>query len=162
MAFMRVPNGRIHQNEIRFTFALIIGMVIGAILMMLYFGKELTDLYTQIKTLEYENSSLAEKIAIKEKELSSWNSRSKVNDVIIHIDNAPSEVVHTEIHRMALRDTYFLIGKDIRSVEETFESLFRIFSPKIYVVSEKRYEIRLKALAMGTRVHLYLTVKEVE
>lgn len=156
---MKVPHPEIHRSMIHALFLILIGMILGAILLVLYFSKELDSLYTKIIVLENENKNLTQKYELQEKELKSWNARSKINDVIIHIKEAPNEIIETEIHRLVLQDIRFLIGKDIRTIENAYESIFEIFSPKIYTINSKEYRVDLTNMVIGTKLHLYLKVR---
>ncbi len=156
---MKVPHPDVHRPLIHALFLILVGMILGAILLLLYFSKELDSLYTRIIVLENENKSLAQKYELKEKELKSWNARSKINDLIIHIKEAPNEIIKTEIHRLVLQDIRFLIGKEIRIIENSYESIFEIFSPKIYTIDSKEYKVDLMNMVIGTKLHLYLKVK---
>lgn len=156
---MRVPNVENHYAMIHGVFLILLGMILGATLMMLYFSKELDSLYTKIIVLENEKQNLAEKIEVTEKELKSWNARSKINDIIIHIKEAPNEIVETEIHRKVLNDVRFLIGKEIRTIENAYETIFEIFSPKIYTIDAKEYRVELINMVIGTKLRLYLWIR---
>ncbi len=156
---MRVPTLDNHRSMIHGVFLILFGIILGAILMLLYFSKELDNLYTQIIVLENEKQNLVERIIVTEKELKSWNARSKINDVIIHIKEAPNDIVETEIHRKVLTDIRFLIGKEIGTIENAYESIFEIFSPKIYTIDTKEYRVTLINMVIGTKLHMYLLVQ---
>jgi hypothetical protein len=134
-------------------------MVLGALLIFLYFSRELNDLYIQIIILENEKETLIKKIEAKDKELSLWDARKRVSDVMIHLENTPSEILKTEILRRASADTQFLIGKEIKNIENTFESIYKIFSPKVYKIDSKQYEVWLQNMVIGSKVHLFIKVK---
>lgn len=156
---MRVPHLKHHRELIRFSFLFFLGMVLGALLIFLYFSRELNDLYIQIIILENEKETLIKKIEAKDKELSLWDARKRVSDVIIHLENTPSEILKTEILRRASADTQFLIGKEIKNIENTFESIYKIFSPKVYKIDSKQYEVWLQNMVIGSKVHLFIKVK---
>jgi hypothetical protein len=102
---------------------------------------------------------LIKKIEAKDKELSLWDARKRVSDVMIHLENTPSEILKTEILRRASADTQFLIGKEIKNIENTFESIYKIFSPKVYKIDSKQYEVWLQNMVIGSKVHLFIKVK---
>jgi hypothetical protein len=156
---MRVPHLKQHRELIRFSFLFFLGMVLGALLIFLYFSRELNDLYIQIIILENEKETLIKKIEAKDKELSLWDARKRVSDVMIHLENTPSEILKTEILRRASADTQFLIGKEIKNIENTFESIYKIFSPKVYKIDSKQYEVWLQNMVIGSKVHLFIKVK---
>lgn len=156
---MRIPHPVYHRNMIRALFLVLLGMILGAILLMLYFSQELDYLYTKIIVLENERVNLEQKIELMEKELRSWNARSKINDVIIHLKESPNDIIEAELHKRILEDTRFLIGKDIRTIENAYESIFEIFSPKVYMIEGKEYRVQLMNMVIGTKVHLYLHMR---
>lgn len=156
---MKVPHPEYHRPYIHNLFLILLGMILGAVLLVLYISQELDSLYTKIIVLENENQGLEEKIQLKEKELKSWNARSKINDLIIHIKDAPNEIIEAEIGRLVLQDLRFLIGKEIRTVENAYESIFEIFSPKMYTLDSKTYRVEMLTMVIGTKLHIYLKVK---
>lgn len=156
---MRVPHPVYHRNWIRSLFLILLGMILGAVLLMLYVSQELDSLYTKIIVLENDKANLEQKIELMEKELRSWNARNKINDVVIHLKESPNDIIEAELHKFILKDTRFLIGKDIRTIENAYESIFEIFSPKVYVIEEKEYRVQLMSMVIGTKIHLYLHVR---
>lgn len=157
---MKVPNPNYHRPMIHGLLLVFMGMLLGSILLLLYFSKELDSLYTKIIVLENERKNLEAKIELKEKELKSWNARHKINDLIIHVKDAPNEIIETEIHRQVLLDVQFLIGKETRLIQNSYESILEIFSPKIYTIDSKKYRVDLNTMVMiDNKLHLYLKVK---
>lgn len=156
---MKIPDARTQPERVRNLVLFFLGVSTGLLLMILYTGGELNRLYLEVKKLRYENADLQEKNNRIEEELTRWNQEEKVHDVVVHfIEGKENGGVRAEIERRILTQTRYLIGKDRESLEETYESLFQVFSPKIYVVEAKPYKVVLKNLVIGRKVHLYLSV----
>ncbi|WP_028986398.1 hypothetical protein [Thermicanus aegyptius] len=154
---MKIPNFRTHPERIRNLLLFFFGICVGILWMLLYTGGELNRLYLEVKKLRFEKLDLEEKNKRIEEELTRWNHEGKVHDVVIHFEGSSvSEGIKDEIERRIVTQTRYLIGKKLDSLEETYESLFQVFSPKIYMIDQKPYKVTLKSLVIGKKVHLYL------
>ncbi|MBP1930295.1 hypothetical protein J2Z37_000282 [Ammoniphilus resinae] len=161
---MRVPNSFTYKKWIKYEMFFFLGMIVGALIMLLFFGKELDRLHLTIDSLENENKAYLEDVQkYKEEQAKSQkNYQLAVKDVEIHLlDIQPKAdpFIEAEVIKLVKRDTKFLEGKPLNSVNDLHLLLRQHFRDKQFKIGTRNVHLDLKTITIYTTVHLYFTAK---
>lgn len=161
---MRIPNRLSYKRWIRYEMIFFLGMILGALIFLLFFGKDLDRLYLQVESLENENNAYREELKkLKEDHDKAENHRKLVvRDVQVHIiDPKPDGFTEAELIRLIERDTKYLEEKQLESVNDLHLSVHQHFKDRSYKIGDRLVRTELRTMTIYTTVHLYIFAKPV-
>lgn len=160
---MRIPNRLSYRRWVRYEMVFFLGMILGALIFLLFYGKELDRLQLLIDSLELENSALQDSIKKheEEKEKVGFSRKLKVEDVEVHIldPKLPDGFVEADLIKMIERDTKYLEGKPLETVNELHLSVRQQFKDRTYRVKDRLIQTELQTMTIYTTVYLYISAK---
>jgi hypothetical protein len=159
---MRYPNLVNYTKWIRFFILVFLGMIIGSLTFMVSFGEEIDRLHLQINQLKYENETYQTEL----KELTEAQKKAKqrqkmtIEDVdVVFLEPKPNPITETELIKWVKRETKFLEGKSVESVNDLHLAVQQLFKNRTVKIGNQTIRIELKMLTIYKTMHLYLTAK---
>ncbi|HJV44955.1 MAG TPA: hypothetical protein VJ824_04425 [Bacillota bacterium] len=159
---MRVPNRMSYKKWIRYEMIFLLGLMTGVLFFLLFFGKELDRLHLELRSSQNENTAYEEELQkLKENELKAKQGRKiVVEDVVIHIlDPKPDAITQEESIRLIGRETKYLEGKSLDSLNDMHLSVRQQFKDRRLQIGDRYIRAELKTMVISKTVHLYFYVK---
>jgi hypothetical protein len=159
---MRIPNRLSYKKWIRYEMIFILGFIFGALFFLLFYGKELDRLHLEIRSLQNENNAyLEENRKLKENEIKAKQVKKMVvNDVVVHIiDPKPDAFIEAELIRLIERETKYLEGKSLESLNDLHLSVSQQFKDRTIKIGDRNVRTELKTMMIYKTVHLYFYAK---
>lgn len=161
---MRIPDRSGYKRLIRYEMVFFLGMLLGALIHLMFVGKELDKLYLTIDSLEHENAALEEENRKHKEEQKEGRLSRKpvVEDVEVHIlDPKPDAFTESELIFLIKRDTKYLEGKTLDTVNELHLSVRQQFKDRTYTLKDRVVQTDLRTMSIYKTVHLYIYAKPV-
>lgn len=161
---MRIPDRSSYKRWIRYEMVFFLGMLLGALIHLMFVGKELDKLHLLIDSLEHENAALVEENKKHEEEQKKGRYLKKpiVEDVTVHIlEPKPDGFTESELISLIERDTKYLEGKTLDTVNELHLSVRQQFKDRTYKLKDKIIQTELRTMTIYKTVHLYIYAKPV-
>ena len=161
-----IANRSSYKRWIRYQMVFFLGMLLGAVIHLMFVGKELDKLHLTIDSLELENGALLDDIKRHEDEQkkSRYSKIPTVEDVVVHIlEPKPdtSGFTEAELIKIIERDTKYLEGKQLDTVNELNLAVRQQFKDRTYNVNDKLIQTELRTMTIYTTVHLYIYAKPI-
>lgn len=140
-------------------------MIAGALIQLLFTGKELDRLHLLADSLRHENESLHEDIKKyeEERDKARHSSQLVVEDIEVHIvDPKPDQFTETELIRLIKQDVKYLEGKKLETINDLHLSVQRQFENRTYRVKDNLVETELKTMTIYRTAHFYIYAKPVQ
>jgi len=160
---MRIPDRSRYRRWIRYEMVFFLGMLLGAVIHLMFVGKELDKLYLTIDSLKHENSALEEENKKHEEEQQKGQLSRKpvVEEVEVHIEPKLDGFTESELIFLIKRDTRYLEGKTLDTVNELHLSVRQQFKDRSYKLKDKVVQTELLTMTIYKTVHLYIHAKPV-
>lgn len=157
---MRIPNRLSYKRWIRYEMIFFLGMILGALIFLLFYGKEIDRLNLSLKALENENNALTEQIRKWEEQDKNKNVKKLiVKDVEIHLDHQLDDITEADLIKILEKDTKFLEGKSLDSVNDLHQMIQQYFKGREYKIGDRLIRTELKMISIYQTIHLYISAK---
>ncbi|RXT04793.1 hypothetical protein [Ammoniphilus sp. CFH 90114] len=159
---MRIPSRQTYRQWIRYEMIFCLGMVLGALIFLLFYGKELDRLHLQLKALENENQHYIN-LNKKHEEQNKSNSPRKltVENIEIHLEEPKPDdkFIELELQKRIGQEMKFIEGKSLESVNDLHLLIRQHFKERTYRLGDRTVKVELRTITIYQTVHLYLFAK---
>ncbi|KYG32189.1 sporulation membrane protein YtrI [Alkalihalobacillus trypoxylicola] len=167
---MRIPPYYKRPGWQRFFAGLALGVIVGWIFFLSHYGQVYQDMVVKIgkqegmiRHLEADIEQLKiDQIVLNEENL----KKLTVQDIQVRITNERemklSQLTLFELKQQVLAELDFMERKDIESVDESLDLLYRTIQNKTYLVNETEYTVEIKGHSLYTtlRLHIEIHIKQ--
>ncbi len=159
---MRVPSRTSYRQWIRYEMVFFLGMLLGALIFLLFNGKELDRLHLQIKALENQSQHFENQLKkYEEQDPSKYRRNLVVKDIEVHLEDPKPDdkFIELELQKRILKEMKFLEGKSLESVDDLHLLVRQHFKERIYRLGDRTIKVELQTMTIYQTVHLYLYAK---
>ncbi|MEW9670707.1 hypothetical protein [Ammoniphilus sp. 3BR4] len=159
---MRIPSRQTYKQWIRYEMIFCLGMVLGALIFLLFYGKELDRLHLELKALENQSQHFEDQVKKYEEQNNSRNTKKlTVENIEIHLEDPKPEdkFIELELQKRIGREMKFLEGKSLESVDDLHLLVWQHFKERTYKLGDRTVKVELRNMTIYQTVHLYLIAK---
>lgn len=154
------PPVKIHlRKTLRDLSLLVLGVILGALAIVVHTGKQMDDLYLERKQLEQEILSLQEEVQSLESRLHQKQHVQVVEKMLFTIEEAPDGFTEAEIIKRLQEAGKFFIGKEVKTLAENPDILFYFFDNRLFFINDRWLRVQTRTVSISNLTHLWLKVK---
>ncbi|UTR11374.1 hypothetical protein MM300_03320 [Evansella sp. LMS18] len=167
---MRVPPLYNDKSWQRFFAGLAIGIIFGWLFFLYHFGlvheKLVLEINRQKTTIEHQEQTI-EVLRKDQDEINEQNQKQlTVQDIHISFVNEKdvklSELTYHELKGAVEGELEVVRNKDIDTIAGSKDFLLKTVENKIFIIGEKRYQLKVEQLILYTALEMYLRITPAE
>lgn len=135
------------------------GIYVGVFIYLYYYGNQIDELIVKNNQLEAELKVCQDEKLILEKE-NKKRSYQLIRSVKFNFTDELDSFDETELLKILVDETHFLIGKKVDDVGKSPEFIYHLLNGKKFNVEDKYFEIRVKIIYIQTNTEIWISAKE--
>ncbi|MCL6636372.1 MAG: hypothetical protein K6T26_00370 [Alicyclobacillus sp.] len=132
------------------------GALAGAVLMLLYQGRELDQLRILYRSCATEKAALADQVRLLSEKLQQRDPQPVVESLQVEV-RAPDALAQLQVSEFVQRQLAFLINRPLAALELTPDLPYRLLDGRTVEVDQQPYTLRVRTVVVARRLFLALT-----
>lgn len=151
-----------HKTLIRNFVFLIMGIYVGIFISLYFHGNQIDELMDKNEKLALELKTSQDKVNTYEQAAEKRTQKQLIRSVKFHFQEELESFIETELLKVLMDETHFLIGKKVDDVGKSPEFIEQLLNKKIFKAKDKKFEITVKTIYIQSTIEIRTSVKEIK
>lgn len=149
-----------HKTLIRNLIFLMMGVYLGIFICLYFHGEQLDQLIDKNEQLSIKLKSCNNENAALLQEKKQRMQNQLIRTIKFHINEKLEPFIETELLKVLMDETNFLIGKKVDDVGKSPEFIYQLLNEKSFIIKEKKMVIIVRVVYVQSITEIWLSVKE--